>query len=139
MTPHVTRRDFLKTTAAASALAFPAVLKSQPAGTPSPLNRLNVAVIGAGGRGGAALEGTKDENIVAICDVDSVRADAGLKNFKERFPAEAGRHEGAARFDDFRKLFDKMGSKIDAVTISTPDHSHFPAAMAAMKHFMVNI
>ena len=70
MTPHVTRRDFLKTTAAASALAFPAVLKSQPAGTPSPLNRLNVAVIGAGGRGGAALEGTRDENIVAICDVE---------------------------------------------------------------------
>jgi predicted dehydrogenase len=85
-----------------------------------------VAVIGAGGRGGAALEGTKDENIVAICDVDSVRADAGLKNFKERFPAEAGRHEGAARFDDFRKLFDKMGNKIDAVTISTPDHIALP-------------
>jgi len=123
----VTRRDFLKTTTVAGAIAFPAVLKSQPAGTPSPINRLNVAIIGAGGRGGAAVQGMKDENIVAICDVDSERAGASLKTFKERYPEEA------TRFDDFRKMFDQLGNQIDAVTISTPDHMHFPAAMAAMK------
>lgn len=134
------RRDFIKVSAAASTLAFPAVLRSQPAGTPSPNNRLNVAIIGAGGRGGAAVQGMKDENIVAICDVDEDRANGSLKQFKEKYPEEAGRAASAARFNDFRKMFDQMGNKIDAVTISTPDHMHFPAAMAAMslgKHVYV--
>ncbi len=140
--PIPTRRDFLKTAsvAGASALAFPAVLRSQPPGTPSPNNRLNVAIIGAGGRGGAAVQGMKDENIVAICDVDEPRCNSSLKSFKEKYPAEAARHEGAARFNDYRKMFDQLGNKIDAVTISTPDHMHFPAAMTAMglgKHVYV--
>jgi cell division GTPase FtsZ len=83
--PSLSRRSFLKTSSvAASALAFPAVLRSQPPGTPSPLNRLNVAVIGVGGRGGAAVEGVRNENIVALCDVDSERADGALKKFQER-------------------------------------------------------
>lgn len=133
-TPSFSRRSFLKTSSvAASALAFPAVLRSQPAGTPSPLNRLNVAVIGVGGRGGAAVEGVRDENIVALCDVDSERADGSLKKFQERFPEAAARAAGAERFDDFRKMFDKLGNRIDAVTISTPDHMHFPAALAALR------
>ena len=140
MNPLVTRRTFLKTTTAASALAFPAVLKSQPPGTPSPNNRLNVAIIGAGGRGGAAVQGMKDENIVAICDVDEERVGSSLKGFKEKFPEEAGRMAGAARFNDYRKMFDALGNTIDAVTVSTPDHTHFPAAMTAMglgKHVYV--
>ncbi len=84
--PTPTRRDFLKTAsvAGASALAFPAVLRSQPPGTPSPNNRLNVAIIGAGGRGGAAVQGMKDENIVAICDVDEPRCNSSVKSFKEK-------------------------------------------------------
>ena len=134
------RRTFLKSASAASTLAFPAVLRAQPAGTPSPGKRLNVAIIGAGGRGGAAVQAMKDENIVAICDVDERRCNASLKNFSEKFPEESARHTGAARFDDYRKMFDRMGGQIDAVTISTPDHMHFPAAMTAMalgKHVYV--
>ncbi len=134
------RRTFLKSASAASTLAFPAVLRAQPAGTPSPSKRLNVAIIGAGGRGGAAVQAMKDENIVAICDVDERRCNASLKNFSEKFPEESARHTGAARFDDYRKMFDRMGGQIDAVTISTPDHMHFPAAMTAMalgKHVYV--
>ncbi len=136
----VTRRTFIKTASAASTLAFPAVLRAQPAGTPAPGKRLNVAIIGAGGRGGAAVQGMKDENIVAICDVDDERCNSSLKGFKEKYPEEAGRAEAATRFNDYRKMFDRMGNQIDAVTISTPDHMHFPAAMAAMslgKHVYV--
>ena len=140
MNPLLTRRTFLKTTTAASALAFPAVMRSQAEGTPTPNNRLNVAVIGAGGRGGAALQGLKDENIVAICDVDAERADASLKGFAGRYATEAEKFQAAPRFDDYRKMFDQLGNKIDAVTISVPDHAHFPAAMTAMnlgKHVYV--
>jgi predicted dehydrogenase len=140
MNSTVTRRDFLKTTTAASALAFPAVLRSQPAGTPSPNNRLNVAIIGAGGRGGAAVQGMKDENVVAICDVDEERAGNSLKSLTEKFPEEAKRVTAAPRFNDYRRMFEALGNKIDAVTISTPDHTHFPAAMTAMslgKHVYV--
>jgi predicted dehydrogenase len=136
----VSRRNFLKTTTAASTLAFPAVMRSQPAGTPSPGNRLNVAIIGAGGRGGAAVQGMKDENIVAVCDVDSDRSASALKSLAEKFPEEGARHTSAPRFSDYRKMFDQLGNKIDAVTISTPDHMHFPAAMTAMalgKHVFV--
>lgn len=140
MNPLVTRRTFLKTTTAASALAFPAVLRAQAPGTPTPNNRLNVAIIGAGGRGGAALQGMKDENIVAICDVDEERADGSLKSFAGRYAAEAEKFQAAPRFNDYRRMFDALGSKIDAVTISIPDHCHFPAAMTAMglgKHLYV--
>ena len=140
MNPPVTRRSFLKTTTAVSALAFPAVLRAQPAGTPTPGNRLNVAIIGAGGRGGAAVQAMKDENIVAICDVDEDRANSSLKSFKSKYPEEAARHESTARFHDYRTMFDQLGTQIDAVTISTPDHMHFPAAMTAMtlgKHVFV--
>lgn len=134
MNPLVTRRTFLKTTTAASALAFPAVMRSQPAGTPSPNNRLNVAIIGAGGRGGAAVTGLINENIVAICDVDQERADASLKSIAGKFPEEGKQLSTAPRFNDYRKMFDKLGNQIDAVTVSVPDHSHFPAAMTAMGH-----
>ena len=140
MESQFTRRHFLKTSAAASALAFPAVLRAQPPGTPSPNNRLNVAMIGAGGRGGAALEGIKAENIVAICDVDEERSGGSLKTFRSRFAEESKQLDATERFDDYRRMFDKLGSKIDAVTISTPDHMHFPAAMTAMglgKHVYV--
>ncbi len=140
MHPIVTRRTFLKSTTAASALAFPAVLRAQTPGTPTPNNRLNVAIIGAGGRGGAALQGMKDENIVAICDVDEERADGSLKSFSSRYPIEAEKFGAAPRFNDYRRMFDALGNKIDAVTISIPDHCHFPAAMTAMglgKHVYV--
>jgi predicted dehydrogenase len=142
MNPTTTRRTFLKTTSAASALAFPAILRAQGGSpdTASPNNRLNVAIIGAGGRGGAAVQGVKDENVVAICDVDEDRANASIRSAAEKFPAEGERLKAAPRFSDYRKMFDALGNKIDAVTISTPDHTHFPAAMTAMalgKHVYV--
>ncbi len=127
-TPSLRRRDFLRTAApAAATLAFPHVLRSQ--GGVSPNSRLNVACVGVGGRGAAAVAAMKDENIVALCDVDDVRGARAVKA-----------NPGARQFRDFRRLLDEVGRSVDAVTVSTPDHMHFPVAMAAMalgKHVFV--
>lgn len=127
--PNISRRSFLKSASFASAagVAFPHILRSQ-GGVP-PGNKLNLACIGVGGRGHAAVTALKDENLVAFCDVDDTRA---ARAFKE-FPA-------VPRFRDYRKMLEQLGNTIDAVTISTPDHMHFPIAMAAMalgKHVFV--
>ncbi len=133
---HFTRRSFFKTSSAAVAGAFfiPNLIGC------SPNNRLNIALIGAGGRGvqnWSVFEHEREEkekkddknspllmkeNIVAICDVDQNRAARAFKAFPK-----------AKRFKDFRKMFDEMGSEIDAVIVSTPDHTHFAATMAAME------
>ena len=95
----------------------------------SPNNRLNFAVIGAGGRGRPCWRAIPDENIVAMCDVD------------DRRTSEANRERsGFKMYKDFRLMFDEMANEIDAVIVATPDHTHFPAAMAAMelgKHVFV--
>ncbi len=121
--PPLTRRSFLKTAglASAGAFAFPYILRSQDGQSPN--NKLNVACIGVGGRGRAAVAGMKDENFVAFCDVDDERATETFKQYPD-----------VPRFRDFRKMFDELGNKIDAVTVSTPDHMHFPIAMAAIAH-----
>ncbi len=91
------------------------------AGYKSPNEKLNVAGIGCGGKGGSDIQGCKSENIVALCDADWRR---GAGSFRE-FP-------NANKYKDFRVMLDKEKS-IDAVTVSTPDHIHAVAAMAAIK------
>ena len=85
--------------------------------------KLNVACIGVGGQGRANLNAVASEgqNIVALCDVDEQRAG----NAFERFP-------NAEKFYDFRRMFDSVGKDIDAVVVSTPDHTHFHPAYAAL-------
>ena len=82
------------------------------------------------GRGGYAFRrAASEENLAAICDVDSKRACRALN-----------KHPDVPRFKDFRAMLDRMGDGIDAVAISTPDHTHFAAAMAAIgrgKHVFV--
>jgi predicted dehydrogenase len=120
--PNIDRRTFLKTASIATAvLNAPYILRSQDAGALTANNRLNVACVGVGGRGYHAVLGMKGENLVGLCDVDDERA---AKTYGE-FP-------GVPRFRDFRVMLDKLGSQIDAVTVSTPDHMHFPVAMAAL-------
>ncbi len=123
--PSFSRRDFLKTTSLASAaLAFPSILRAQGAN-----NKLNIACVGVGGRGWDAVQGLKSENFVAFCDVDDARA---ARTYEE-FP-------NVPRFRDYRKMLEQLGNQIDAVTVSTPDHMHFPIAMAALslgKHVFV--
>jgi predicted dehydrogenase len=91
-------------------------------GQTPPSEKLHVACIGVGGRGGASIDGTKRENIVAMCDVDSRRAAEAFAN-----------HPKAGKFRDYRKLFDAMGDQIDAVTVATPDHTHAVIAMEAIR------
>ncbi len=122
MTKH-TRREFMKKTAAftTAAFVFPHFAIGKEGASPN--DKLNVAVIGAGGRGSASLKGCSDENIVALCDVSDERA-AKAKN----------QYENAKYFHDFRILFDRMAKEIDAVCVATPDHTHFAAAMCAMQN-----
>src|SRR6266700_1584406 len=79
---------------------------------PSPNSKLNIAGIGIGGQGGWDVEAVKDENIVALADVDW---DYAAKAF-ERYP-------NAKRYKDFREMLDKEKS-IDAIVCGTPDHNH---------------
>ena len=94
--------------------------------------KVNLAAIGAGGKGHSDISGARDaggNNVVALCDVDWKRA-AGA--FKE--------NPNATKYKDFRVMLEKERDNIDAVTISTPDHMHAPAAVAAMqlgKHVFV--
>lgn len=87
-----------------------------------PSDKLNVAVIGTGGQGTANLRGVSSQNIVAVCDVDERRAGKAFEQF-----------DAAHAFTDFRKMFDTLEKKIDAVVISTPDHTHFHPAWWAME------
>jgi predicted dehydrogenase len=95
--------------------------EQQSARQQSPNERLNIAIIGAGGRGGSNLTAVaRTENIVALCDVDDRRAARAY----ERFPR-------AERFSDFRQMLERVRN-IDAVVVSTPDHQHAIASITAM-------
>jgi len=115
---NLSRRSFFKTAsiATAGALVIPNLLRC------SPNNRLNIAVIGVGGRGKSSWTQVPRESIVAMCDVDDRQSVSGFKACPK-----------AKRYKDFRVMFDEMGRDIDAVIIATPDHTHFAAAMAAME------
>ena len=122
----ISRRKFMGTTLAAGA-AFSivpgcAVSTPEKAGkVVAPSEKLNIATIGAGGQGEKNTKACGHENIVALCDVDDKRA---AKTY-EAFP-------NAKRYKDFRVMLEKQ-KDIDAVIIATPDHTHFPAAMMAMR------
>jgi len=117
----LTRRSFLKRTAAVSAVTVFAP-RFSIAKDRSPNEKLNIAIIGAGGRGAGNLSAVSSENIVALCDVDDKRAAAAY----DRFPK-------AKKYRDFRKMLDELHAQIDAVVVSTPDHTHAVAAVMAMK------
>jgi predicted dehydrogenase len=112
----VTRRDFLAASAGALATA-PACLRAQDSN-----NRLNIAIIGSGGRGGSNLTSVGSENIVALCDVNQGAMDAA----GARFPK-------ARKERDFRRLFDHQ-REFDAVVVSTCEHTHAFATMLALRH-----
>ncbi|GMQ25077.1 Gfo/Idh/MocA family oxidoreductase [Algoriphagus sp. oki45] len=133
------RRDFLKTGATAVlglsglTIVSPQVL-GRSHGYVAPNDQVNLACIGIGNRGAEiikALHKTGLCNIVAICDVDM-----GAKQTLEvmnMFPQ-------AKKYQDFRKMFDEIGGEFEAVSIATPDFSHFPVTMMALaegKHVYV--
>lgn len=126
------RREFLQATAVtgAATMVAPRFLRAA-----SPNEKLNVAIIGCGGRGRANLNGvsgrqvdqkTKEvkytgENIVALCDVSQDNLDQAAQEFPK-----------AKKFSDFRKLYDEAGL-FDAVVISTPEHCHAFATLPALQ------
>ncbi len=113
----VSRRQFTKAALATSALlAAPAIVRGQNLN-----NKLNVAIIGAGGRGGASIKGCEKENITILCDVNEVNLQAA-----------AAKLPGARTFVDFRKVFDHA-KDFDAVCVSTCEHTHALATMMAIK------
>ena len=87
-----------------------------------PSERLNLGFVGVGGRGVSNIRGCSAHNIYALCDAD---ADRGAVSF-EKYPS-------AKRFDDWREFLDEEAKNLDAVVISTPDHTHAVVAMAAMQ------
>jgi hypothetical protein len=121
LTGAVSRRRFLQTSAlAAGVVTFgvPTLLRAANLNS-----KLNIASIGAMGKGQSDTDDCSSENIVALCDVDSARCAKQLQKYS-----------GAKFYQDYRKLFDDMASGIDAVTVSTPDHMHAIIASLAMKH-----
>ncbi|MDW7690387.1 Gfo/Idh/MocA family oxidoreductase [Flammeovirgaceae bacterium SG7u.111] len=119
------RREFLKGSALAAA-GFMIVPRHVLGGVgyKAPSDKLNIAAIGAGGKGWSDIKNAWNEggdNVVGICDVDKNRC----KNATDLWPK-------AKYYNDFRKMLEEM-KEIDAVTISAPDHIHATAAMAAMQ------
>ena len=100
-------------------------------GYKSPNEKLNLAGIGAGGRGAVDLVATEAgvENVVALTDVDFARGAPGFTTWPK-----------AKRYKDFRQMLDKQAKEIDAVVITTSDHMHATCALACMqvgKHVFV--
>ena len=126
----VSRRQFLKSSALAAAGVglLPGCLNSQQAPAVSHVKsaneKINIAVIGSGGKGGGDTDQCAQlgENIVALCDVD-----------RNTLASRGRQYPQAKRFEDYRKMLEEIGNSIDAVIVSTPDHHHAFAASMAMK------
>src|SRR5215813_12374590 len=117
--PTLTRRRFLQATALAGAatLGAPAVVSCR-----SPSEKLNVVIIGCGGRGAGNMQEVRGENIVALCDVS-----------EPNLLAAAAKAPKAKKFRDFRKLYDELkDSEFDAVVVSSTEHTHAFATLPAL-------
>ena len=117
----VSRRYFIKytTLAVATLGTAPAFLRGQ-----NLHNHINVAVVGAGGKGAGDTDhcATDGGDILALCDVD-----------KNTLTSRGARYPNAKLFRDYRKMLEQMGKQIDAVVVSAPDHIHAPASIMAMR------
>jgi predicted dehydrogenase len=122
MSTRLTRRRFLQQTAALGAAAAVTGRLYADTKNPAPGDHLRLAVIGVANRGAANLNGVRGEEIVALCDVDSRL----LGKAKQTFP-------NARTYADFRVMLDAEAKNLDAVVVSTPDHTHAVAAGLAMK------
>ncbi|MBP1647739.1 MAG: iolG 6 [Bacteroidetes bacterium] len=130
----VSRREFLGTTAAAAAFTIvPRHVLGGP-GYTAPSDKLNIGCVGVGGKGQSDIQAVSTENIVALCDVDDEHIAMVLKEDGPQNP-QLGK---AKKYRDFRQMLEK--EKLDAVTVSTPDHTHAVVAAMAMqmgKHVFV--
>ncbi|HEY3281058.1 MAG TPA: Gfo/Idh/MocA family oxidoreductase [Armatimonadota bacterium] len=119
------RREFLRRTTAAGVLsALPAVWPGGAAAKPSrsPNEKLNIAKIACGGMGAEDLNQISSESIVALCDVDETIMDKAAQQWPK-----------ARKYVDFRRMLDREEKNIDAVVVSTPDHTHAVASLHALR------
>ncbi len=118
---NTSRRQFVKSTALFAGAAFaPNILFGQE----TPSKQLNVAAIGCGGKGAGDVSEIADGNRIAfLCDVDKNQAAKAIRRFPD-----------ARFFSDYREMFATVADQIDVVTVSTPDHMHFPIAVEAIRH-----
>lgn len=122
MSSPISRRQFLhQSTLIVAGLSVVPSHTISGLGHRPPSDKLNIAGIGIGGKGRWNIAAMETENIVALCDVDQAYAQPVF----EKYPR-------ARRYTDWRILFDEMGKSIDAVMISTPDHTHAIIAASAM-------
>lgn len=121
MSRQISRRTFLKG-AAIGGFSFLFLRDSKMVFGFPQNEKLNIAMIGAGGRGRANLDSVMSENIVALCDVDERLAHSA----RQAVP-------NAKFFKDFRKMLEQMRKEIDAVVVSTPDHTHAVASAMAIR------
>ena len=122
MSQRKTRRNFMKTTAAAG-VGFWVAGGVAPRESLSANEEIRFGSIGVGGKGRSdSADAGKHGKMVAICDID------------ENNLGRAGQRWGdAKKYHDYRKMLDEMSKNMDAVTVSTPDHSHYPASARALK------
>ncbi len=119
------RRRFIRNTSVAAAGFFIVPRHVLGRGFIAPSDKLNIAGIGAGGKGESDLSSfakSPNVNIVALCDVDDRQAVKSRANFPK-----------AKYYKDFREMLAKEKNNIDACSISTPDHTHAVATLAAMQ------
>lgn len=119
------RRKFIRNAATAFAGLYIIPRHVMGQGFLAPSDKLTVASIGVGGKGGDDINHffrSGKANIAVLCDVD----DRQSKDTRAKFP-------NAKYYKDFREMLEKEGKSIDAVSVSTPDHTHAVAAMAAMQ------
>jgi predicted dehydrogenase len=122
MSQRIQRRQFVKATAALTAGSL--LPSSRPVFAANA--RLRTAHVGVGGMGGADLKSVSSHSAVevaALCDVDS-----------DILAKAAATFPNARTFRDYREMISEMGDTVDAVVVSTPDHTHAPAAMTALNH-----
>jgi predicted dehydrogenase len=121
----IPRRDFIKNMALASAGFFIVPRHVLGKGYLAPSDRLLVAGIGVGGKGESDIMSfykSGNADIACLCDVDDRRAANSIKAFPK-----------AKYYKDWREMLDKESKNFDAVSVSTPDHNHAVAALAAMQ------
>src|SRR5688572_898738 len=122
MTSRLSRRQFLTHSAAAGAIAagfYVNPLRAEE--SKSPNEKLNLGIVGCGNKGWHNVEQLRSQNIVALCDVDTNFLDKAAQIFPD-----------ATRHRDYRRMLEKEAPRLDAVVVSTADHTHAPAASIAL-------
>src|SRR5512132_2527215 len=124
-TLHISRRQFLKATAATFAAA-PVIIPSSALGadgSTAPSERISVGFIGTGKMSHdyhlSTLSGFKDVQCVAVCDVDTTRREHGRRGIEDRYANDGRGTKGIDAYNDFREIIRRRD--IDAVVIATPD------------------